>query len=109
MQQESQKVTPFHVPVAVVIVLAVCAALLVMNGARPGQKPASPDPESKGSNPKPSHAKPPRVGADVSSEQTGLPADDPNALGQPDNPSPLAPLGDTLEPESIGQILPEEH
>jgi len=98
MQQESQKATPFHVPVAVVVVLAVCAALLVMNGARPGPQPASPGQESKESDPKPSHAKPPHVGAGESSEQIDLPAGDPNALGQPDSPSHEVPLGDTQEP-----------
>jgi len=99
MQQESPKVSPFHVPVAVVVVLAVCAALLVMNGARPGPQPASPGQESKESDPKPSHAKPPRVGADGSSEQTDQPVDDPNALGQPDSPSHAVPSDDTPEPE----------
>jgi len=96
MTQESQKATTFHVPVAVVIVLAVCAALLVMNGARPQTDGA--DRPARESDPKPSHAKPPRVDAGASSEQTDLPVDDPSALGQPDSPSHEAPLGDTQEP-----------
>jgi len=108
-QQESQKPPVFHVPVAVVIVLAVCAALLVMNGARPVPSAASRDPESKASNRKPNHATPPHVGDDASSEQIDQPVDRPNASDPLDNPSPLALSDDTQEPESIGQTPPEEH
>ena len=112
MTQESQShqgPKQFHVPVIVVVVLAVCAALLVMNGARPSPSEGNPGRESTESDPKPSPAKPRHVGSAESNEHIHQAEIDPNASSLVDSPGPEVPSGDTPEPESIGQTLPEEH
>ena len=106
LQQES---APFRVPVVVVAVLVVCAALLVMNGARLDQKPDAPDRRARASGQKPDHAKPRRADADESSVQTDPPVPDPIASDQLDNPDHGVPSGGMQEPELIEPIPPGEH
>lgn len=108
-QESQQEKRGFPLPVIAVVVLVACAALLVMNGARPVPAEGSPAQESKGSRQSQGHAKPPREGDAESSGQNHQPAETPNALGQSGSSSHEVPLGDTPEPELTALTPHEEH
>jgi hypothetical protein len=109
--QEPQKQKSL-LPVIVVVGLALCAALLVLNGARPSQQDQNENGtnrQSKESDQSPDHAKQHHADNDASIEHTALTLADSTASNPPDNPDPLAQSSDTLEPELIAQTPLEEH